>query len=100
MRNSSADRRSRPLVAGTPKLPPAPAYAVGGRRLALALAGVVLANLAVAPVSFAAPGDLADVRREVAARHDEAVKRLQDWIALPSIAAENLNFPVGAEHMA
>ena len=23
--------------------------------------------------------------------HDEAVKRLQDWIKLPSIAAENLN---------
>jgi acetylornithine deacetylase/succinyl-diaminopimelate desuccinylase-like protein len=44
--------------------------------------------------------DLADVRREVVKRHDEAVKRLQDWIALPSIAAENLNFPAGAERMA
>ncbi len=44
--------------------------------------------------------DLADIRAEVAKRHDEAVKRLQDWIALPSIAAENLNFPKGAEHMA
>ncbi|HJQ36443.1 MAG TPA: M20/M25/M40 family metallo-hydrolase [Thermoanaerobaculia bacterium] len=44
--------------------------------------------------------DLTDIRAEVAKRHDEAVKRLQDWIALPSIAAENLNFPKGAEHMA
>src|SRR4051794_8774020 len=45
--------------------------------------------------------DLADdVRREVAKRHDEAVKRLQEWIALPSIAAENRNYPAGAEHMA
>src|SRR5688500_4630887 len=44
--------------------------------------------------------DLADIRREVTKRHDEAVKRLQDWIALPSIAAENLNFPAGAEYMA
>jgi acetylornithine deacetylase/succinyl-diaminopimelate desuccinylase-like protein len=44
--------------------------------------------------------DLADIRREVAKRHDEAVKRLQDWIALPSIAAEDRNFPAGAEHMA
>ncbi|HEY0372293.1 MAG TPA: M20/M25/M40 family metallo-hydrolase [Thermoanaerobaculia bacterium] len=44
--------------------------------------------------------DLADIRGEVAKRHDEAVKRLQDWIALPSIAAENLNFPAGAERMA
>ena len=49
---------------------------------------------------LAAGDDLADVRREIAARHDEAVKRLQDWIALPSIAAENLNYPAGAEHMA
>ena len=32
--------------------------------------------------------------------HDENVKRLQDWIALPSIAAENRNFPQGPEYMA
>ena len=44
--------------------------------------------------------DLADIRAEVTKRHDEAVKRLQDWIALPSIAAENRNFPAGAEYMA
>ncbi len=50
--------------------------------------------------AFAADADFADVEREIAARHGEAVKRLQDWIALPSIAAENLNFPAGAEHMA
>jgi acetylornithine deacetylase/succinyl-diaminopimelate desuccinylase-like protein len=47
-----------------------------------------------------AADDFADVRREVAKRHDESVKALQDWIALPSIAAENLNFPAGAEYMA
>jgi acetylornithine deacetylase/succinyl-diaminopimelate desuccinylase-like protein len=41
-----------------------------------------------------------DVKREITARHDEAVKRLQDWIALPSIAAENLNSAEGAERMA
>ena len=50
--------------------------------------------------AFAADNDLADIRREVTKRHDEAVKRLQDWIALPSIAAENRNFPAGAELMA
>ena len=44
--------------------------------------------------------DLADIRAEVAKRHDEAVKRLQDWIAFPSIAAENRNYPGGAETMA
>src|SRR5690349_8155174 len=44
--------------------------------------------------------DMADIRSEIGKRHDEAVKRLQDWIALPSIAAENRNYPVGAEYMA
>jgi acetylornithine deacetylase/succinyl-diaminopimelate desuccinylase-like protein len=57
-------------------------------------------------IAFTAPGparaadDFADIRREIAARHDEAVKRLQDWIALPSIAAESLNSAAGAERMA
>ena len=46
------------------------------------------------------PDDFADVRKEIAARHGEAVKRLQDWIALPSIAAESLNSAQGAERMA
>ncbi len=50
--------------------------------------------------SYAAASDMADIRREITKRHDEAVKRLQDWIALPSIAAENRNYPVGAEYMA
>jgi len=32
--------------------------------------------------------------------HDQKVKRLQDWIALPSIAAENRNYPQGPDYMA
>jgi acetylornithine deacetylase/succinyl-diaminopimelate desuccinylase-like protein len=51
-------------------------------------------------LTSAAADDLADVKREIAARHDEAVKRLQEWIALDAIAAENKNFPAGAEQMA
>ncbi|HKQ57370.1 MAG TPA: M20/M25/M40 family metallo-hydrolase [Candidatus Eisenbacteria bacterium] len=43
---------------------------------------------------------LADVRRQVTSRHEEAVKRLRDWIALPSIAAESLHSAEGAEYMA
>src|SRR4051794_1353666 len=50
--------------------------------------------------SARAQNDLSDVRREIAKRHDEAVKRLQDWIALPAIAAEDRGYPNGAEHMA
>src|SRR5437773_2226013 len=49
---------------------------------------------------FAATGDHGDIKAEVTKRHDEAVKRLQDWVALPSIAAENRGYPAGAEHMA
>src|SRR5512138_2264262 len=62
--------------------------------------------LALSPLAPAGMGtahaadDFADIRREIAAHHDEAVKRLQDWIALPSIAAENLNSAEGAESMA
>src|SRR6266481_5408414 len=48
----------------------------------------------------AASEDLAEVRSEITKRHDEAVKRLRDWIALPSIAAEDRNYPAGAEYMA
>jgi acetylornithine deacetylase/succinyl-diaminopimelate desuccinylase-like protein len=50
--------------------------------------------------SAAAADDLADVRAEVARRHDESVKRLRDWIAAPAIAAEDRGFPDGAERMA
>ena len=51
-------------------------------------------------VAWAAKSDLAAINREVLKQHDVQVKRLQDWIALPSIAAENLNSREGAEYMA
>ena len=47
----------------------------------------------------AAKADLSAVRAEIGKRHDEAVKRLQDWIRQPSIAAENRGFPDGADLM-
>jgi len=63
------------------------------RLAAAAIAALVIANIAHAD-------DLGDIRAEVTKRHDEAVKRLQDWIGFPSIAAENRNYPGGAETMA
>lgn len=39
------------------------------------------------------------IKAEIGRNHDKAVKRLQDWIALPSIAAESRGFPEGAEHL-
>jgi acetylornithine deacetylase/succinyl-diaminopimelate desuccinylase-like protein len=52
------------------------------------------------PSGFAATDDHADIKAEITKRHDEAVKRLQDWIAQVSIAAENRGYPEGAEYMA
>src|SRR5437763_12536347 len=49
---------------------------------------------------FAAADGQADIKAEVAKRHEEAVKRLHDWIAQVSIAAENRGYPEGAEYMA
>src|SRR5262245_994793 len=37
---------------------------------------------------------------KLATQHDATVKMLQDWIALPSIAAEDRNYPAGPEYMA
>ncbi|HEY6070829.1 MAG TPA: M20/M25/M40 family metallo-hydrolase, partial [Chthoniobacterales bacterium] len=47
-----------------------------------------------------AADDHADIKAEITKRHDEAVKRLHDWIAQISIAAENRGYPEGAEYMA
>jgi acetylornithine deacetylase/succinyl-diaminopimelate desuccinylase-like protein len=44
-------------------------------------------------------GDLTGVRAAIEAQRPEAIKRLQDWIALPSIAAENRNMREGAQLM-
>src|SRR6202451_3693751 len=42
----------------------------------------------------------AAVLAQIPKMHAENLQRLQAWIALPSIAAENRNFPQGAEYMA
>jgi acetylornithine deacetylase/succinyl-diaminopimelate desuccinylase-like protein len=55
----------------------------------LALPRFVLGNDAVAD----------SVKAEIAKRHDESVRRLQDWIKLPSIAAENRNMNEGCQRM-
>ncbi|PZR74922.1 MAG: twin-arginine translocation pathway signal protein [Chthoniobacterales bacterium] len=70
------------------------------RRFLFSAALAAFAILATAGRSNAADEDLAPIKAEITKRHDEAVKRLQDWIKLPSIAAEDLNFPAGAELMA
>src|SRR5258708_3833395 len=58
------------------------------------------AALAAAPgLVLGAGADKAAVLAQVPKMHAQNVKRLQDWIGLPAIAAENRNFPQGAEYM-
>ena len=64
---------------------------------AMAGAAVVLSD-GVAPLLASAEQDA--IVAQIAAQHQSTVKMLQDWIALPSIAAENLNYPQGPEYMA
>jgi acetylornithine deacetylase/succinyl-diaminopimelate desuccinylase-like protein len=66
---------------------------------------VSTAALAAVPAAVLAPAagrnaDKAAVLAQIASMHEANVTRLQDWIALPSIAAENLNYPQGAQYMA
>ncbi len=44
--------------------------------------------------------DQSAVVAQIARQHGATVKMLQDWIALPSIAAENKGYPEGADYMA
>ena len=44
-------------------------------------------------------GDLSSVRAAIEKQRPEAIKRLQDWIALPSIAADNRNMQEGVQMM-
>lgn len=61
---------------------------------------IAFAVLSGSGAAWAANRDRAAIHAEVVKQHATSVKRLQDWIALPSIAAENLNSNAGAEYMA
>ena len=66
-----------------------------------AVSGVVLASVPASLMAAAASdADKAVVLAQVPKMHAENLKRLQEWIALPSIAAENRNYPQGPEQMA
>jgi acetylornithine deacetylase/succinyl-diaminopimelate desuccinylase-like protein len=59
------------------------------------------AGLAAAgPYGLSAAGDQDAVIDEIGRQHDATVQTLREWIAVPSIAAENRNYPQGAEYMA
>ena len=68
------------------------------RRTMLKGAAAGAAMLAPA-AALAARGDMAALRRAVQSGHDASVKRIQSWIANPTIAAEKLNVEGGADYM-
>src|SRR5439155_1620270 len=60
---------------------------------------VLLVVFVLAAHQLIAADDLGVIKTEVTKRHDEAVKRLQDWIGQVSIAAENRGYPEGEEEI-
>src|SRR5580658_5292712 len=62
-------------------------------------AAALLAALPGSARAATCPGKHA-VLAEIPKMHAANVKRLQEWIALPSIAAEDRNYPQGPEYMA
>jgi acetylornithine deacetylase/succinyl-diaminopimelate desuccinylase-like protein len=64
------------------------------------LGGAVAGAALLAPGAQAATtGDMAKLRTAVTEGHDAAIARLREWIALPSIAAENRDMDKGAALM-
>ena len=63
----------------------------------LLCSGWLAASLACGAV--AAEADVPAIKAEITKNHDRAVTRLRDWIRRPAIAAENLGFPAGADHL-
>ncbi len=62
--------------------------------------GIAAAGLLATQAGWPAESDFSDIEAAVARQHDEGVKRLQEWIRNPSIAAEDRGFPDGAQYMA
>lgn len=73
---------------------------VPGPPASLLAALLAIASLPASLASRAAESDLAPVREQVQRQHDASIQRLREWIALPSIAAENLHSREGADYMA
>ncbi len=77
----------------------APMISPSDRRSFLQGAAAAAAAIAMPGWAKAHPSDLEAIRAEIEKRHDESVKRLQTWIRLPSIAAENRGMNEGCELM-
>jgi acetylornithine deacetylase/succinyl-diaminopimelate desuccinylase-like protein len=65
-----------------------------------AIAGAFAVGARHPHFSFVEMSPKDEVIAQIAPQHAQTVKLIQDWIALPSIAAENRGYPQGAEYMA
>lgn len=70
------------------------------RRTMLQSTAIAAAAATLPAAARATSGDLAAIRTELGKNHDANVRGLQDWIKLPSIAAEDRGYPAGPDHMA
>lgn len=68
-------------------------------RLKTSLSVFALLAISGVPASAKTP-DRAAIAETVTKQRAATIEALRDWIALPTIAAEKLNTPAGAEHMA
>ncbi len=69
------------------------------RRSFIGTAAVGAATLALPKRSWGAASELEPIRNEIQKQHDASVRRLQEWIHQPSIAAENRGMSEGCELM-
>jgi acetylornithine deacetylase/succinyl-diaminopimelate desuccinylase-like protein len=90
--NHAAETRANDVAGARPAFPTA-----DRRAFLQGAAATAAAALALPRWAQAHPSDLDAIRAEVEKRHDESVKRLQDWIRQPSIAAENRGMSEGCE---
>src|SRR6266581_2339977 len=63
------------------------------------LVGAAAAVLPAGAVSAATAADLKPIQAEIEKRHDESVRRIQDWVKQPTIAAENKGINEGCDLM-
>ena len=70
-----------------------------GLQLMMAAGGLALTPMRLVRAAEPFGGDLAPYKAAIAKLQPEAIKRLQNWIALPSVAAENRNMNEGVQLM-
>lgn len=70
------------------------------RELIRGAAALGAGAVAMRPLNLLAAPAMPDIRKAVEAGKQASIKRIRDWVALPSIAAENRNMAEGAAYMA